>query len=72
MPTAECRACGGPVSVLYASEHKGLCACCWDDPLKRAAALFGEDDDPAEDRDELDDFVPRGHGAAGMTGMYGI
>jgi hypothetical protein len=43
-----CKACGSVVvHKQISTERKGLCQPCWNDPLKRAAALFGED--PEED-----------------------
>jgi hypothetical protein len=45
-----CKACGSVVvHRAINTERKGLCQRCWDDPLKRAAALFGEDPDSEPD-----------------------
>lgn len=45
-----CKACGSVVvHRAINTERKGLCQRCWDDPLKRAAALFGEDPDSDPD-----------------------
>jgi hypothetical protein len=41
-----CKACGSVViHKAINTERKGLCQHCWDDPLKRAAALFGDEPD---------------------------
>lgn len=71
----QCDACG--TAVAYKDEEKPprLCQYCWGDPLKRAAALFG--DDPDEDPANLPVVPseartprPQAPGNGGMTGMY--
>lgn len=78
-----CRACDANVVRREMNpDRKGLCKHCWDNPLKRAAALFG--DDPEEDPDGLPALIesqdnpspgttqhrPSGYTTTGMTGMY--
>jgi hypothetical protein len=71
-----CDACGTPVAYKDDGDSPPrLCRFCWGDPLKRAAALFG--DDPEDDPPNLP-VVPAeertswrfGSGSPGMTGMY--
>lgn len=76
-----CKACGSVVvHKAISTERKGLCQCCWDDPLKRAAALFGDDPDadppglPPTDREreETRPGIVTGTTGPGVTGMYAL
>lgn len=76
-----CKACGSVVvHRAINTERKGLCQRCWDDPLKRAAALFGDDPDtdppglPPTDR-EREETRPGITGpmtGTRVTGMYAV
>jgi hypothetical protein len=73
-----CKACGSVVvHKAINTERKGLCQRCWDDPLKRAAALFGEDPEadppglPPTDR-EREGTRPGITAGPGVTGMYAM